>query len=484
MHKIKKIEIHKKFQKYSNKLFSSERKVTNYITLLFGNMVIRGLNLISFSVLSRLIGPMWLGIFSIAKSYVGITAPLLNGGIPPLLLRKFTEISNFENIQEIYKFILKSFLKVCIIGYSVLLIGGIVLYYNNFNISILIFILLTIELFNNIYNIEFTIAQYKNTFKRVINYQILFSIIWLFCITIGVFLIKIKMEIKHLLFLSVATYGIVIIFINIKVILKEVALFFKLRLKEIIRYKVNSLEWFSLLKDSFPYSLSPFISLIYYQSDIILLSKFNIKPIDIGFYASAYKIIGVFFIIPSLVSTVTIREGYIQYNKMKSKFLPFYTQILLLLSLIGIGFDIILLFSHKFLVRFILGNKFIKSSLILNMLIPYLYLRFINYGAGDILTASYQQTLRLKMQFIAAGANILLNIFLIPKKGIIGAVISTILSEKILLVLYLTYSVNLIGKIYKSRWSYKQLYFIIIKVFTIFFILLIITFKYDISLGE
>ncbi len=483
MEKIK-IGIYKKFQHYNNKLLNNRRRITNYITLLFGNGVIRGLNLISFSVLSRLIGPMWIGIFSIAKSYVGITAPLLNGGIPPLLLRKFTEISNLTNIQETYKFILKSFLKVCIIGYSVLLIGGIVLYHDNINISILIFILLTIELFNNIYNLEFTIAQYKNTFVKAINYQILFSLIWLSCITIGVLLSKIKIKVNHLLFLIGATYGIIIILINVKIILKEITLFFKLRIKEIIKYKVNSREWFSLLKDSFPYSLSPFISLIYYQSDIILLSKFNIKPIDIGYYASAYKIIGVFFIIPSLISTVTIREGYIQYNKMRSKFLSFYTQILLLISLIGVGVAMILLFSHKFLVRFILGNKFIESSSILNMLIPYLYLRFINYGAGDILTASYQQTLRLKMQFIAAGANVLTNFFLIPRKGIIGAVISTILSEKILLILYLTYSVNLIGKIYKSRWSYKQLYFIIIKVFTIFFILLIITFKYDISLGE
>lgn len=114
------------------------------------------------------------------------------------------------------------------------------------------------------------------------------------------------------------------------------------------------------------------------------------------------------------------------------------------LSLVIIPIAIATVLYSTDIVQLIFGIEFNESSSALSILIWTVCLLFINGACGTLLNASHKEMTVTKVYFIAAVFNIVLNLFMIPHYSYVGAAISTVLSDLLILIisLYVIYKLG------------------------------------------
>ena len=180
-----------------------------------------------------------------------------------------------------------------------------------------------------------------------------------------------------------------------------------------------------LLKRGWPLVFTGFTVMIYTKSDQIMLSFLGANMSEIGQYSIAVRIIGALYFIPVVISKTYLpfvgkESSHFSKNKVLKK--------LYRISWIsGLGLTFICLFIFPKLVAPIFGRQYLESEIILSILSPSLFA--INLGCANstwLNTNNFQKQILLK-SIIGAVSNILLNFILIPKFGLVGASVSTLI---------------------------------------------------------
>ncbi len=194
------------------------------------------------------------------------------------------------------------------------------------------------------------------------------------------------------------------------------------------------------------------LGLVLAYTDIMLIGYF-LSAEDVGYYGIAISASALFLLIPQAIQRITYpaTSEYWSQNKHQSlsilidKSMKYSACILLPLGL-GVGF-----FSRE-LITGIFGQEFLYAALPLCVL---LIARVIRGSTIVPVGASFagvgRPDIPLKLSGISAGANVGLNILLIPPFGILGAAIATTTS----LLLGTAIGLSLIPKILKVRVDIK-----------------------------
>ena len=98
----------------------------------------------------------------------------------------------------------------------------------------------------------------------------------------------------------------------------------------------------------------------------------------------------------------------------------------------------IVLLTSEWIITTVVGNKYIQSASILNVLIFYLILNYLLIPWGLYLQTNYNERIVINISMIVAIINIILNIVLFYKFGLIGIAYSTLI----------TYLINVFLNIY------------------------------------
>ncbi len=192
----------------------------------------------------------------------------------------------------------------------------------------------------------------------------------------------------------------------------------------------------SMLKNSFSYASSSILYTVYGQADITIIAVVLGNDM-VGIYGPISKILGYLFSIPRSINGVILPLLSHYWKKDKEEFLRITRNSLYLLTFIG---ALIWLFSGllgEFLIPQIFGKDFYLSVSIFNILIPIVMLKAGSYTLASSLIAFDWQTRRVIIQTIVAIANILINLLIIVKLGIVGVAWTYVASETILLLGYL-----------------------------------------------
>jgi O-antigen/teichoic acid export membrane protein len=88
------------------------------------------------------------------------------------------------------------------------------------------------------------------------------------------------------------------------------------------------------------------------------------------------------------------------------------------------------------IIRLVYGSSFAASSVILSIIGVVLLFKSINFALGGILTAIDWQRQRVLAQFVAVVFNIVLNLLVIGRYGIIGVAWVYVLTEMLLTIGY------------------------------------------------
>lgn len=180
------------------------------------------------------------------------------------------------------------------------------------------------------------------------------------------------------------------------------------------------------LRSSYPLILSTLAVLMIIRFDQLYIKEY------LGYesnaeYSAAFKLIEYFFIIPTLY----MRANFPYLNKIYQKEKVFKTEIIKTLkrvSLYSIFSIFILIFFGEFILMLIFNFSFQSAQNIFLILSPVILLYSILTLVNQIIILLNKEYLYLIRSVLGMILNIVLNIFLITKFGIIGAALSTLIT--------------------------------------------------------
>ena len=210
-------------------------------------------------------------------------------------------------------------------------------------------------------------------------------------------------------------------------------------------FGIPKFEWdFKFWKEtaikSIPFGLSIFFYTVYFSIDIVMIQMMA-GDYATGLYNSAYKIVSVFaafYVIYQYVIFPLMSKLYAENTDLlKLSFEQAFKYSLLILLPISIG----VYFYSPYIINLIYSSQYALASPAMQILIWTVVFLFINGVATSLLNSIGKEVSVTKIYLVAAIFNIVLNYLTIPVWSYIGATVTTVLSEILILVLMM-YSIS------------------------------------------
>jgi O-antigen/teichoic acid export membrane protein len=181
------------------------------------------------------------------------------------------------------------------------------------------------------------------------------------------------------------------------------------------------------LGEGFIFAVSGSTTSSYNDVDKVMLGHYGMTVAN-GIYAMAYRVVNICTMpIMSVYAAAFprfFREGV---NGVRTTE-PFARRLLKRTFLLGVLGAVGMFFMAP-LLPFVVGKAFSQSISALRWLCLIPVFRSLHVSAGDALSGSGHQKYRLASQFIAAGSNFCLNLYLIPHYSWLGAAWSSLLTD-------------------------------------------------------
>lgn len=350
------------------------------------------------------------GLIVTVFSFTNILLAFFDFGFPSYLQREAaTKVADAK--ETIYRM-----LQTKVIIFLVVLIISSIYFMHFTNDLVSVFL---ISFVNILYTIVILFTFYLNGLNRFKE-----STISVFLTRIPLFIVLviftlIKMNYKVSLFFLLLTFIIQLIivvrFSSFQFSLKN---FFNFQPKEII----------SLIKYTIPFGIGSIFVMAYDRIDVLFLQLLRSNT-EVAIYSVAYSI----YRNSSIISGIILMQVYNNYSIkfikdrcfakisiLKDGSLLFILSVILIFIYFIFGYAIITL---------LFGKNFHDSSKVLYYLSFALPFLFLNNFTGVLLNSSRNEKLTMTTTFIGFIINVTINLILIPKLGIMGAVLSTILTE-------------------------------------------------------
>ena len=208
---------------------------------------------------------------------------------------------------------------------------------------------------------------------------------------------------------------------------------------------------------SIPFALSSLFYTIYYSVDMVMITTL-VGDYPNGIYNAAYKLISVLTLFYSVYIAVIFPVMSKFFKNDEKLLIISFEKSVKYLMLIMIPLSVSTMFYSTDIIQLIYGHQYDAASSALSILIWTVSLLFINGACSTLLNASHKEVTVTKVYIIAATFNILLNFYMIPNFSYDGAAISTVLSDLLIIIIFI-YTMYKLGQ--KPD---KKLYFDLIKI--------------------
>jgi len=193
--------------------------------------------------------------------------------------------------------------------------------------------------------------------------------------------------------------------------------------------------WKPTIKKALPFSLTIIIGAIFLRIDIIMLSIMKGNAAAGWYNAACNLIIVLVFVADAFIYAIfpNMARFFIAAKDSLKIALEKSSKYLFIVGL-PLAVGTILLADR--IISVVYGAEFAPAVVALQVLSLYLPLRFISHATGWTLASINKEPLRTLSAGIAAGINISLNLVLIPSLALVGAAISTVITQILLFALY------------------------------------------------
>jgi O-antigen/teichoic acid export membrane protein len=236
-------------------------------------------------------------------------------------------------------------------------------------------------------------------------------------------------------------------FIKIYLVLKEAELIYfvlvtvfdalSLALSYFIAYKISKNSAFykhfdlsiakQLLKDSWPLIFAAIVVMIYMRIDQIMIKEM-LGEYEVGIYSAAVRLSEAFYFIPMLI-TASLFPAILNAKKQSEELYKKRLQRLYTFMVwMAIAIALPMTFLADWLIVLLFGQAYQEAGQVLMIHIWAGIFVFLGVASGKWFMAENLQMLSFWRSFYGMVINVILNFVLVPKYGIQGAAVSTLIS--------------------------------------------------------
>lgn len=199
-------------------------------------------------------------------------------------------------------------------------------------------------------------------------------------------------------------------------------------------------DWKRLLSFGSKIFVSNVVNLFNYQIDLILIGFFMADS-DVGIYSVAYVLVRFFWVVPQSIQTITYPATSELWSKGKLRKVHGMCSKSLRLSavILVLGGMFAYLFGQDFIVL-LFGLDYQDSYWPLLILLPGTIAIGIAKSIGSSLAGIGKPEISMNISLVTATINTILNLILIPERGIEGAALATSFTLMLFSVLIIYYS--------------------------------------------
>ncbi len=216
---------------------------------------------------------------------------------------------------------------------------------------------------------------------------------------------------------------------------------YQIRFGSIFKLKFDRSYARELLKDAWPLIFSDLVVVLYMSTDKIMLKQM-VSDEAVGVYSAALRFSEVWYFLGPMVAASlfpAIMNAKKRDPKLYERRLQNYYNLMVVAAL-GITVPVALLGPWALELPFLYGKEYAEAGGVLVIHIWTLVFIFLGVASSKHLVAENQQRMELVRTVIGAFVNITLNFLLIPKHGVYGAAIATLISQAF--ASYLGYLIN------------------------------------------
>jgi O-antigen/teichoic acid export membrane protein len=386
---------------------------------LFGEKILRMIVGLFVGIwVARYLGPSQFGLFSYAQSFVGLFTAFATLGLDGIVVR---ELVHDESRRD--ELIGTAFWLKLMGAFGVLFILSMAVNFtsNDSYTNTLVFIIASATIFQS-----FNVVDMYFQSKVMGKYIVYANVISLLLSSI----VKVILILNHA---SLIAFAWTIVFDNVILALGFIYYYIKMSHHEEERHFLRSLTFNKvtakkLLKDSWPLILSGMAVGFGMRLDQVLLKEM-ISVSAVGIYAAGVRLAEPLVIIPMVITqSIFPKLMLLDDVKDKDKIITIFRIIFYFLLFIAL---LILLLSNT-IILFLYGKEYVEAGIVLGILIFSIPFTFLNILTSKLLLKNNYQTIILQRQILLLLLNVILNLLMIPKFGIVGAAFATTLVDLII----------------------------------------------------
>ncbi|MBQ6219851.1 MAG: flippase [Methanosphaera sp.] len=191
-----------------------------------------------------------------------------------------------------------------------------------------------------------------------------------------------------------------------------------------------------LIKNSIPFGITTVFTSIYFWIASILLT-FLSGSVAVGLFSSSQKLILVLSSLFLLISSAVFPVMSQLFVDDKEKLNGLYQKMLKFMLILSIPICIGVVFYSTDIINIIFGSEYLDSVMCLNVLIWACIFMFLSGTTSTLLNAINKQVFVTKVAMFGAIFSVIVNVVLIIKYSYIGASMTSVLTEFVILLLML-----------------------------------------------
>lgn len=394
--------------------FGSEsfKKYLKNTSWLFTEKIIR--LVISFGVgilIIRYLAPEEFGLLSYAMSYVGIFASISSLGIDSILTRELVKEPHRKDYLLGTAFTLK--LIGAVIA-TVLLVVILPLTTNDSFTNLMILIIASATFFQSFNVIDFYFQS-----KVLAKYSVFAQS--------SSFLLSSIIKVLLIVFKAPLIYFAVVILVEALLLAVGFIIVYSSQKLKITDWRSNKSLAFQILNDSWPLILSGVVIAIYMKISQVLIKEM-LNETQVGYYGAAVRLCEAWYFVPLAITAslfpAIVNAKIISEKLYLSRLQKLYDLMAWIAILIAFPVSI---FSDS-ITTILLGKNYLPSSPVLAIYIWAGVATFLGVSSSQYLITENLTRISFYRTLLGMIVNVILNILLIPKFGIVGSAYATLIS--------------------------------------------------------
>jgi O-antigen/teichoic acid export membrane protein len=409
-----------------------KKNIKNISYLWIGSLLGSGSTFLIYILLARKLSPNEFGIFSSALALLTIFILIGGFGISQFWLKIFGK-EGWGAIRWIKPSLQLLFINLLIISILISLWAVYGPHEDIYTKKVLLIMILFVigQIIIELVGAKF---QLEEKYLQLSIWQLLPNIFRLVFILIVILIFEISI-IKIALIYSIISILFIIIGIYLLFIIKKGNIALVGHVKKNVKEKKKP-TLINTLSESWAFGLAGVFSLIYLQSDIILV-KYIIGNKEAAYYNASFIILSAILIFPTIVYQKFLMPKIHRWaNNDKDMFYNVYKKGNIIMFTMVLVIMIILLFISEYLIPLVFGENYINAILLTKILAISIPMTFLASSIGSTLVTTTHIRKKVGYMGIVAIINIILNLYLIPIYGSLGAAWATVSSNLLLLILY------------------------------------------------